>query len=76
MQLLCTTTHGDGTLNRMAREACLGGNESMSAELKKLRVRYGEISGGDSRLSFVAFGTEDETSPLVKGRVYDGSKAS
>lgn len=43
-QILCTMTHNDGTLNRLAREACLGGSEGIPKELNGLEVRFERLS--------------------------------
>ncbi|KAI8222320.1 hypothetical protein K4K54_006290 [Colletotrichum sp. SAR 10_86] len=72
LQILCTTTHEHGTLNRLARQACSGGKEGMSEHLKKLKVRFGEIVDVNEDLRFAAFGTEEETSLLVNKRAHGG----
>ncbi|KAK2732113.1 hypothetical protein CKAH01_02059 [Colletotrichum kahawae] len=72
MQILCTTTHEHGTLNRLARQACDGGKEGMSEHLKKLKVRFGEVMDRNEDLRFAAFGTEEETSLLVNERAHGG----
>ncbi|KAL3301466.1 Purine catabolism protein PucG [Colletotrichum asianum] len=72
LQILCTTTHEHGTLNRLARQACSGGKEGMSDHLKKLKVRFGEIVDMNEGLRFAAFGTEEETSLLVNKRAHGG----
>ncbi|KAF5516063.1 hypothetical protein CGCS363_v001357 [Colletotrichum siamense] len=72
LQILCTTTHEHGTLNRLARQACSGGKEGMSEHLKKLKVRFGEIVDMNEDLRFAAFGTEEETSLLVNKRAHGG----
>ncbi|PSN59075.1 hypothetical protein BS50DRAFT_444163, partial [Corynespora cassiicola Philippines] len=41
LQILCTTTDGDGTLNQISKKAYLGGYEAVPRELKELKIRFG-----------------------------------
>ncbi|KAI9765207.1 MAG: hypothetical protein M1840_007699 [Geoglossum simile] len=66
------------TLDRLCVGACLGGG-LLSKELSETRLRFGELQekgyeGGtwDGRAAHCAFGTVEQTSPIVRGRVYAG----
>ncbi|PVH99348.1 hypothetical protein DM02DRAFT_472655, partial [Periconia macrospinosa] len=65
LQVLCTTTDGDGRLNQIAQRADLGGNEGIPRELEELEVRFGEVAREGKR-SFAAFGTVGDTQVLRK----------
>ncbi|KAF2144859.1 uncharacterized protein K452DRAFT_305825 [Aplosporella prunicola CBS 121167] len=66
LQILCTTT-GDTKLNRLAGRCCLGGDENVVAELRGLRVRFGEVRGsGGVGAGVTAFGTVEETVEIRK----------
>jgi hypothetical protein len=73
LQLL-TTTRGSKVIDKAARGGCLGGDENIPVELKKIRVRFGELinenSGSESRIA--GFGTEGEVVTLRKGGMYGG----
>jgi hypothetical protein len=73
LQLL-TTTRGSKVIYKAARGGCLGGDENIPEELKKIRVRFGELinenSGSESRIA--GFGTEGEVVTLRKGGMYGG----
>lgn len=65
-QILCTTTARGSTMNQLAKRACLGGEQSLPKELKKLEVRFGEYNSLDGN-KVTAFGTVEETAPLRRG---------
>lgn len=73
LQLL-TTTRGSKVIDKAAGRGCLGGDENIPDELKKIRVRFGELihesSKSGSRLA--GFGTEDEVVTLRRGGMYGG----
>ncbi|KAH6644262.1 hypothetical protein C7974DRAFT_17692 [Boeremia exigua] len=65
LQIMSTTTHGDGLMNQLAKEASLGGGNGVVKDLSDLKVRFGVVADGQSR--HAAFGTVDETEVLLKG---------
>ncbi|KAJ4984387.1 hypothetical protein SVAN01_10094 [Stagonosporopsis vannaccii] len=65
LQIMCTTTHGDGVMNQLAKEASLGGGNGVTKDLSDLKVRFGVVDNGERR--HAAFGTVDETEVLLKG---------
>ena len=76
---LVTTSTGSKALDKAAAGGCLGGNESVTEELKELKIRFGELVDarsedvGDNNLVMRAgFGTEEETTALKKGMLYGG----
>jgi hypothetical protein len=76
---LVTTSTGSKALDKAAAGGCLGGNESVTEELKELKIRFGELVDArsedvdDNNLVMRAgFGTEEETAALKKGMLYGG----
>lgn len=73
VQVLCTTTSSDLLMNRLAKQACLGGSASLPEELKSLVVRFGEVRkrwqryGDDEGVRVAAFGTIEETKKMRRG---------
>ncbi len=65
LQIMSTTTHGDGVMNQLAKEASSTGASSATKDLSDLKVRFGVVTNGQSR--HAAFGTVDETELLLKG---------
>lgn len=65
LQIMCTTTHGDGVMNQLAKEASLSGGNIVTKDLSDLKVRFGIVANGERR--HAAFGTVDETEVLLKG---------
>lgn len=74
LQILTTTTTSEA-LHRAASAAALGGGENVPEELKRSRVRYGELTGSEEIFQgeprTVGFGVEDEVAPIRKGVKYD-----
>jgi hypothetical protein len=73
LQVLCTTTNRNSHLNQVAAGACLGGNESIPPELEKMKILFGEVRDEESLAGLrkrAAFGTVNETVPLMKGAEY------
>ncbi|PVH98110.1 hypothetical protein DM02DRAFT_531823 [Periconia macrospinosa] len=71
LQVLCATTNGNSVLNKLAKEACLGGSNNHSQELLDMEVRFGEVK---ENTAVAAFGTVEETNKLRKGKDYGQSK--
>ena len=71
LQMLMTTI-GSDALRDAAAGSSLGGEENLPQELKKLRIRYGELVGGrdGSGMRRAGFGTEDQVVPLRRGVFY------
>jgi hypothetical protein len=71
LQVLMTTI-GSETLKKAATGSSLGGDENVPNKLEKLRIRFGELIGGDNRddVRRAGFGTEDEIIPLRCGVPY------
>ena len=71
LQML-TTTIGSDTLREAAAGSSLGGEENVPEELKRLKIRYGELikSGADGDVRRAGFGTKDEVIPLRHGVSY------
>jgi hypothetical protein len=70
LQILMTTI-GSMTLRRAADGSSLGGEENVPEELKRLRLRFGELVGGSEvGVRRAGFGTEDEVVPLRQGVSY------
>ncbi|KAI1669944.1 hypothetical protein L13192_05460 [Pyrenophora tritici-repentis] len=67
LQIMCTTTHGDGTMNQLAKGASLGGEIGVPKDLLDLKVRFGVVANGTGQTKHAAFGTVEDTEPLVKG---------
>jgi hypothetical protein len=69
---LITTSTGSATLQRLAAGCCLGGEKDVTEALKELKIRFGELVGEEKRgvVKRAGFGTEEETVPLVKGKMY------
>ncbi|KAJ8113850.1 hypothetical protein OPT61_g4117 [Boeremia exigua] len=65
LQIMCTTTHGDGVMNQLAKDASFAGAYGATKDLSDLKVRFGVVSNGQHR--HAAFGTVDETETLLKG---------
>lgn len=65
LQIMCTTTHGDGVMNQLAKEASFGGGGGVTKALSDLKVRFGVVDSGERR--HAAFGTVEETKVLLKG---------
>lgn len=65
LQILCTTTHGEGIMNQLAKLASFGGASGVTKDLSDLEVRFGVVATGERR--HAAFGTLDETETLLKG---------
>jgi hypothetical protein len=67
------------TLDRLCVGACLGG-ELLSKEMRETRLRFGEVEGEAEEeggawgggVAHCAFGTVEETVPIVRGKVYAG----
>lgn len=66
IQIMCTTAHGDGIMNRLARESSLTGGNSASTDLSNLKIRFGVVADSASERKCMAFGTVEETEVLLK----------
>ncbi|KAI0604355.1 hypothetical protein TUN205_11399 [Pyrenophora tritici-repentis] len=67
LQIMCTTTHGDGTMNQLAKGASLGGEIGVPKDLLDLKVRFGVVANSTGQTKHAAFGTVEDTEPLVRG---------
>ncbi|OWY53094.1 hypothetical protein AALT_g3459 [Alternaria alternata] len=67
LQVLCATTNGNSILNKLAKQACLGGSVNHPQELLDLEVQFGQVKE-DKELA--AFGTAAEVTELKKGGNY------
>jgi hypothetical protein len=67
LQIMYTTTHGDGTMNQLAKGASLGGDVGVPKDLKNLNVRFGVVTERTGETRYAAFGTVEDTETLVKG---------
>lgn len=66
VQILMTTM-GSQAIEKAAAGGSLGGDENVPAELKTMKIRFGELVGTENRLQRRAgFGTEDEVVPLSR----------
>ncbi|KAI9785818.1 MAG: hypothetical protein M1816_008210 [Peltula sp. TS41687] len=81
VQILSTTT-GSGELQRVAAAGCLGGEENIPKDLKRLKIRFGELidSGredkqGETVIRQASFGIDSEIGPLKRRETY-GRKSS
>ena len=73
-QVLVTTRNI--TLDRLSHGSCLGG-ASISAELRKTKLKFGELNYGldeNSGYGHACFGLENEIIQIKKGKVYTGMK--
>jgi hypothetical protein len=43
LQVLCTMTGAELSINRLAKRACLAGSNNIPGELKALEVRFGQV---------------------------------
>ncbi|KAJ8110745.1 hypothetical protein OPT61_g6489 [Boeremia exigua] len=66
LEFLCKTTYENGIMNQLAKEASLGGLGRAPKELTDLVVRYGIVTDGTTEKRHMAFGTVEETEPLLK----------
>lgn len=68
LQML-TTIIGSDTLRKAAAGNSLGGEENVPEELKRLKIRYGELLGGNTRdyIRRAGFSTTEEVGPLRRG---------
>jgi hypothetical protein len=66
LQLLVTITRSEA-LDRVAQPCSLGGDEQATEELKRTRIMFGELAGGDRAVRRIGFGLEDEVVRLWKG---------
>ncbi|KAE8448782.1 hypothetical protein EG329_008784 [Mollisiaceae sp. DMI_Dod_QoI] len=75
LQILMTTSNSKA-LHEVASDGALGGQENVPEELKELKVRYGELVGGEEKLKAVrmraGFGVEDEVVSIRNGKRYGG----
>ncbi|KAL1602109.1 hypothetical protein SLS59_004794 [Nothophoma quercina] len=67
LQIMCTTTYGDGIMNQLAKAASAGNDKGAAKNLADLKVRLGTVSGRSPEERYVAFGTTEETETLSKG---------
>lgn len=67
LQVLCATTNGNSMLNKLAKQACLGGSVNHLQDLLDLEVQFGQVKE-DTELA--AFGTTAEVTELKKGSKY------
>lgn len=82
-----TTTRGCEEVDRVARSCCLGSEDNWSSELKKLKVRFGELDspswaemdiGGrlhgreTEEPKLAGFGIDGKVKYLSKDEVYGG----
>lgn len=67
LQVLCATANGNSILNKLAKQACLGGSANHPQELLDLEVQFGQVKE-DKDLA--AFGTAAEVTELKKGGSY------
>ena len=67
LQVLCATTNGNSILNKLAKQACLGGSVNHPQELLDIEVQFGQVKE-DKELA--AFGTAAEVTELKKGGSY------
>ena len=67
LQVLCATANGNSILNKLAKQACLGGSVNHPRELLDLEVQFGQVKE-DKDLA--AFGTAAEVTELKKGGSY------
>lgn len=65
LRIMSTTTHRDGVMNQLAKEARLKGAKGLTRDLSELKVRFSVIANGKGR--YAAFRTVDETEVLLKG---------
>jgi hypothetical protein len=73
-QVLVTTRNA--SLDKLSYGSCLGG-ATISGELRKTRLKFGELNGGfyeDSGYYHACFGLENEITQLRKGKLYMGIK--
>ncbi|CAO2657831.1 Nn.00g070910.m01.CDS01 [Neocucurbitaria sp. VM-36] len=79
LQVLMTTT-GNTELRKLATKACIGGEENIPKELKKLKVQFGELLVRDTMQNDSAsvFGGDDDrsTEGVTTGRDCNPSKAN
>ena len=77
-QILMTTA-GSKKVSEVAIGGCLGGNDNIPAQLKSLRVRFGDVTspsgdGSGEMVRQAAFGVEGEVSPLTVGKRYGATQ--
>ena len=65
LQLVVTMTRSE-ELDRLARPCELGGEESMTKELKDTRVMFGELARQDGARRRLGFGLPEEIVPLLR----------
>jgi hypothetical protein len=71
-------TTGSKTLENVAAAGCLGGDENVPENLKRMRIRFGELvwnsrvdeDGDRGAVKRAGFGTDDEVLPLRSGIAY------
>jgi hypothetical protein len=76
LQILMTTT-GSKTLKKAATGGCLGGDENVPENLKRMRIRFGELvesrvdeDGDRGAVKRAGFGIDGEVMPLRRGIAY------
>lgn len=76
LQILMTTT-GSKALEKAAAGGCLGGDENVPENLKRMRIRFGELvwsrvdeDGDRGVVKRAGFGTDDEVMPLRRAVAY------
>jgi hypothetical protein len=76
LQILMTTT-GSKTLKKAAAGGCLGGDENVPENLKRMRIRFGELvesrvdeDGDRGAVKRAGFGIDGEVMPLRRGIAY------
>jgi len=73
LQILITTSNSKAC-NEAASSGALGGQENVPEELKKLKVKNGQLTSGEGEMKTVrmrvGFGVEDEVLPIQKGVKY------
>ena len=67
LQIMCTTTHSDGAMNQLAKEASLGGQTEVPKKLLDLKVRFGIVTDSTFENRYAAFGTVKDTKEMLKG---------
>lgn len=66
LQIMCTTAHSNGAMNELAKGTSLGGAIGVPKDLLDLNVRFGVVTDANGEWRHAAFGTVEDTEPLVK----------
>lgn len=65
-RVMCTTTHGDGIMNQLAKRLNLKGMNNASKNMSNLKIRFGVVTDGAGGRRYAAFGAVEETEVLSK----------